>query len=127
MQANRDNSLFLRTVKGGHFLWPIEHGSHCSCCLSWRVKQSSLAASDLDTQAFAASLGEVDGVELAALDLVQHGLAGDAEVAGGVAEEKPTVGCLGPDAVAGLLVDADLPGAPGVSCSPVTKPSRSHR
>jgi len=113
MQANRDNSLFVRKVKDAHWLWPIEHASHCSCCLSWRVKQSSLAASDLDTQAFAASLGEVDGVELAALDLVQHGLAGDAEVAGGLAEGQPAVGCLGPDAVAELLVDADLPGCSG--------------
>jgi hypothetical protein len=95
-----------------YFLF-VEHASHCSCCLSWRVKQSSLAVSDLDTRAFAASLGEVDGVELAALGLVQHGLAGEAEVAGGVAEGQPAVGCLGPDAVAGLLVDADLPGCCG--------------
>jgi len=95
------------------YVMTVEHASHCSCCLSWRVKQSSLAASDLDTQAFAASLGEVDGVELAALDLVQHGLAGDAEVAGGLAEGQPAVGCLWPDAVAELLVDADLPGCSG--------------
>jgi DDE_Tnp_1-associated/Transposase DDE domain len=99
--------------RGADYVMTVEHASHCSCCLSWRVKQSSLAASDLDTQAFAASLGEVDGVELAALDLVQHGLAGDAEVAGGLAEGQPAVGCLGPDAVAELLVDADLPGCSG--------------
>ncbi|MGH3122602.1 MAG: hypothetical protein ACRDND_16470, partial [Streptosporangiaceae bacterium] len=113
MQANRDNAAFLRKVKNAHYLWPVEHASHCSCCLSWRVKQSSLAVSDLDTQAFAASLGEVDGVELAALDLVQHGLAGDAEAGGGLAEGQPAVGRLGPDPVAELLVDADLPGCSG--------------
>jgi DDE_Tnp_1-associated/Transposase DDE domain len=99
--------------RGADYVMTVEHASHCSCCLSWRVKQSSLAASDLDTQAFAASPGEVDGVELAALDLVQHGLAGDAEVAGGLAEGQPAVGCLGPDPVAELLVDADLPGCSG--------------
>ncbi len=64
----------------------------------------------LDTEPFAASLGEVDGVEFAALDLVQHGLAGDAEVGGGLAEGQPAVGGPGPEAVAELLVDADLPG-----------------
>ena len=109
----RANLDWLVTKKKAHCIAVVEHASHCSCCLSWRVKQSSLAASDLDAQAFAASLGEVDGVELAALDLVQHGLAGDAEVAGGLAEGQPAVGCLGPDAVAELLVDADLPGCSG--------------
>jgi hypothetical protein len=101
------------TGRGADYVMTVEHASHCSCCLSWRVKQSSLAASGLDTQAFAASPGEVYGVELAALDLVQHGLAGDAEVAGGLAEGQPAVGCLGPEPVAELLVDADLPGCSG--------------
>ena len=110
MQANRDNALFLRKAKKAHYLWPVEHASHCSCCWSWRVKESSLAVSGLDTEPFAASLGEVDGGELAALDFVQHGLAGDAEAGGGLAEGQPAVGGLGPDPVAELLVDADLPG-----------------
>ncbi len=86
MQANRDNALFLRKAKNAHYLWPVEHASHCSCCWSWRVKESSLAVSGLDTEPFAASAGEVDGGEFAALDLVQHGLAGDAEAGGGLAE-----------------------------------------
>jgi hypothetical protein len=95
-----------------YFLF-VEHASHCSWCRSWRVKQSSLAGFGLDTEPFAASAGEVDGVELAALDLVQHGLAGDAEAGGGLAEGQPAVGGLGPDPVAELLVDADLPGCSG--------------
>src|ERR1035441_10469519 len=95
---------------GAHYVMTVEHASHCSWCLSWRVKESSLVVLGLDTEPFAASLGEVDGVELAALDLVQHGLAGDAEVGGGLAEGQPPVGGLGPEAVAELLVDADLPG-----------------
>src|SRR5256714_7401169 len=95
------------------YVMTVEHASHCSCCWSWRVKESSLAVFGLDTEPFAASAGEVDGVELAALDLVQHGLAGDAEAGGGLAEGQPAVGGLGPDPVAELLVDADLPGRPG--------------
>src|ERR1039457_4472094 len=95
-----------------YFLF-VEHASHCSCCWSWRVKESSLAVSGLDTEPFAASAGEVDGGELAALDLVQHGLAGDAVAGGGLAEGQLAVGCLGPDPVAELLVDADLPGCSG--------------
>jgi hypothetical protein len=113
--AQRETAAYLAGPEdegglGADYFLFVEHASHCSCCLSWRVKESSLAVFDLDTQAFAAPAGEVDGVEFAALDLVQHGLAGDAEVAGGLAEWQPAVGCLGPDAVAELLVDADLPG-----------------
>ena len=99
--------------RGADYVMTVEHASHCSCCRSWRVKQSSLAVSGLDTEPFAASAGEVDGVEFAALDLVQHGLAGEAEAGGGLAEGQPAVGGLGPDLVAELLVDADLPGRPG--------------
>jgi hypothetical protein len=99
--------------RGADYVMTVEHASHCSCCLSWCVKQSSLVAFDLDTQAFAASPGEVDGVELAALDLVQHGLAGGTEAGGGLAEGQPAAGGLGPDPVAELLVDADLPGRSG--------------
>jgi Transposase DDE domain len=109
LHAQREHATWLHE-HGAHYLVTVEHASHCSCCLSWRVKQSSLAAFDLDTQAFAASPGEVDGVELAALDLVQHGLAGGTEAGGGLAEGQPAIGCLGPYAVAELLVDADLPG-----------------
>jgi hypothetical protein len=101
------------TGRQADYVMTVEHASHCSCCLSWRVKESSLAGFDLDTEAFAASAGEVDGVEFAALDLVQHGLAGDAEAGGGLAEGQPAVGCLGLDPVAELLVDADLPGCSG--------------
>src|SRR6266700_739820 len=95
------------------YVMTVEHASHCSWCWSWRVKESSLAVSGLDAESFAAAAGEVDGVEFAALDLVQHGLAGDAEAGGGLAEGQPAVGGLGPDHIAELLVDADLPGCSG--------------
>ncbi len=68
---------------------------------------------DLDAEAFAASGGDVDGVDLAALDLVQHGLAGDAEHLGGLAEGQPAGGDVRLDAVAQGLVDADPPGRAG--------------
>src|SRR6266704_2232639 len=99
--------------RGAGYVMTVEHASHCSWCWSWRVKESSLAVSGLDAESFAASAGEVDGVEFAALDLVQHGLAGDAEAGGGLAEGQPAVGGLGPDHMAELLVDADLPGCSG--------------
>jgi hypothetical protein len=68
LHTQAETARYLVEDKKAHYLMIIEHASHCSCCLSWCVKQSSLAASELDTQAFAASPGEVDGVELAALD-----------------------------------------------------------
>ena len=123
----RANLDWLVTEKKAHYIAVVEHASHCSWCWSWRVKESSLAVSGLDTEPFAASAGEVDGVELAALDLVQHGLAGEAEAGGGLAEGQPAVGGLGPDLSRSCWSMRTCQGAPGVSCSPVTKPSRSHR
>ena len=77
------------------------------------VEQSSLVGFYLDTQAFAASAVDVDGLQLAALDLVQHGLSGDAEGFCGLVEAEPALGCLGLDSVAEGLVDADSPGCAG--------------
>src|SRR5208283_4331080 len=68
---------------------------------------------DLDTEALAASAGDVDRVELAALDLVQHGLPGDAEDFGGLVQRQPAVGDVGSDLAAQGLGDADLPGSAG--------------
>ena len=52
----------------------------------------------------------VDGGELAALDLVQHGLAGEPERGGGVGERQPPFGGVLADAGAQLGGDVDLPG-----------------
>ena len=68
---------------------------------------------DLDTQALAASAGDVDRVELATLDLVQHGLPGDAEDPGGLVQGQPAVGDIGADLAAQGLGDADLPRSAG--------------
>jgi hypothetical protein len=82
-------------------------------CYRGCVEQSSLIVFDLDAQAFAAAAVDVDGLQFAALDLVQHGLAGDAEGLCGLAEGQPAVGDRGPDFVPEGLVDADVPGGTG--------------
>ena len=72
-----------------------------------------LVGFDLDTEPFAASAVDVDGLQLAALDLVQHGLSGDAECLGGLVEAEPALGHLGSDPITQGLVDADAPGCAG--------------
>jgi hypothetical protein len=62
--------------------------------LSGCVEQSRLIVFDLDTHAFAASAVDVDCGEFAALDLVQHGLAGHAEGFGGGSERSGTSGWM---------------------------------
>jgi len=61
----------------------------------------------------------VDGLEFAALDPVQHRLAGDAQDLGSLIEADPTFRDLRHDTTAQIIGDADVPGAAGVSCSPV--------
>ena len=72
-------------------------------------KESSLGLKDLDSQALAAAGGDVDGVSLFALDLVQHGLAGDAECLRGLVERQIAVGDVGNEACPGLVGEADPP------------------
>src|ERR1700691_916085 len=69
-----------------------------------------LVGFDLDTEPFTASAVDVHGLQLAALDLVQHGLSGNAERHGGLVEAEPAVGYLGSDPITQGLVDADAPG-----------------
>jgi hypothetical protein len=108
LHAQREHAAYL-AGRGAHYLLIVEHGAHCSCLSAGCVKQSRLAVFYLDTQALPAALGDLDCVELAALDLVQHGLAGDPEDLGGCGECDPAGRGLGCDAVAELLVDADAP------------------
>ena len=108
MHAQRGHATYL-AGRGAHYLFTVEHGAHCSRLSAGCVKQSRLAVFYLDTQALPTALGDLDRVELAALDLVQHGLAGDPEDLGGGGEGDPACGGLGCDAVAELLVDADTP------------------
>ena len=70
----------------------LDAWSHCSLADCWGFEQGVLWRWRLDTQAFPASGAGEDGAELAALDLVQNGLAGDAERSAGVVEGEPAVG-----------------------------------
>lgn len=82
---------------------------------------------NVDGEAFAASAGDVDRFEFAALDLVQHGLAGAAERAGGVGEREIAVGDVGHEASADLVGELVRQGADGALCSPGSRPSLSQR
>jgi len=73
------------------------------------VEQSRLVEFYVDTHAFSASAVDVDGLQSAALNLVQHGLSGHAQRFGCVVEAEPALGCLGLDFVAESLVDTDSP------------------
>ena len=50
------------------------------------IKQSSGLVGNPDSEAVSPSIRDLDGVQLAALDLVQNGLASDAESLGGLIE-----------------------------------------
>ena len=70
----------------------LDAWSHCSFADCAGLEQPVLGGWHLDTQAFPASGAGQDGAQFAALDLLQYGLAGDAERLGGVAEGDPSVG-----------------------------------
>ena len=61
-------------------------------CSLWALEEAVWRGGDLDAQAFPASGAGQDGVQLAALDLLQYGLAGGAEGLAGVAEGNPAAG-----------------------------------
>jgi transposase, IS5 family len=56
---------------------------------------------------------DIDGGELAALDLVQYGLSGDAERVGGRGERQPPVGCVLANGARSSGVSRICHGAPG--------------
>jgi hypothetical protein len=55
----------------------------------------------------------VDGAQLAAVDTLQHGLAGDAESRGGDLDRDPACGGVVGDEIADRRGEADLPGSAG--------------
>jgi hypothetical protein len=65
----------------------------------------------LDAESAALALGDVDGVAVAAADLVEDGLAGEAGVCGGVGEADVARGDVGAEAPAGVVVEDDAPGS----------------
>jgi hypothetical protein len=74
------------------------------------TKESKVGGENFDAKAASAALGDVDGSPLAALDLMQHGLARDAEAFGGLGERNEPVGNGGHEAAADLVAQADPPG-----------------
>jgi hypothetical protein len=68
---------------------------------------------DLYSQAFSSSGADVDGLELAALDTLQDGLAGDAEGEGGFEHREPAFGGVVDEQGAQFVGHADAPGGAG--------------
>jgi Reverse transcriptase (RNA-dependent DNA polymerase) len=70
----------------------LDASTHCSFrSLSWS-EQPVLGCRGFDTQAFSASGADVDSAELALLDTVHDGLAGDAVCEGGFEHREPALG-----------------------------------
>jgi hypothetical protein len=69
----------------------------------------------------------LDGGEFAALDLVQHGLAGDAERLGGRVECHEPSGTAGTNRARISSARRIRQGAWAVVCSPGSRPARSQR
>src|SRR3954447_21726482 len=86
---------------------------HSASPCSRVVQKVQGGGGDLDSEPFALALGDVDGVELAALDLVQHGLAGAAEHPGGVLERQVVGRNVGDEARADVVGETDAPGGAG--------------
>src|SRR5207247_7927279 len=57
----------------------LESSPHCRSTHGGGVEQAGFGLWDQYSQAFSASVADVEGLQVAALDTLQHGLAGDAE------------------------------------------------
>jgi len=87
--------------------------SHCLRVHGGGLEEGVFGFWDPDSQAFSASVADVDGVEVAALDTLQHGLARDAEDPHRVDDRDVAGGCVLDEQRAQLVVDADAPGCAG--------------
>jgi len=93
----------------------LEPSSHCLCVHGGGVEEGGFGCWDVYSQAFSASVADVDGLQFAALDTLQHGLARDAERDGCFEHRQPAGGSVFDEQGAELVVDADPPrGAGGV-------------
>ena len=91
----------------------LEPSSHCRSAHGGGVEEGGFGGWDQYSQAFSASVADVDGLQLAALDTLQHGLAGDAERDGRFEHRQPAFGCLLDEPGAQIVGDADAPGRAG--------------
>ena len=78
--------------------------------LSSLIKQSSVRVGHLDSQALSSSAEDLEGVKLAALDLMQNGLAGGYEPLCGFGQRQVVVGDVGHEPGADLVGQPDPPG-----------------
>jgi N-terminal domain of reverse transcriptase/Reverse transcriptase (RNA-dependent DNA polymerase) len=89
--------------------------SYCQRVHGGGVEQGCFGLWGQYSQAFSASVADVEGLQLAALDTLQHGLAGDAEDSHRVDDRHVAGGRVLDEQRAELVVDADPPrGAGGV-------------
>src|SRR6266542_2406546 len=91
----------------------LDASSHCSSCSLSGSEQAVVGGGWLDMQAFSASGADVDGLELAAFDTLQQGLAGDSVGEGGFQHGQPAVGGVVDEHGAQVVVQADAPGGAG--------------
>ena len=87
---------------------PSEH-FHTALLAVVIVEQSSGDTLDLNPQAFPPSVDDLDGVQLAALDLMQNGLAGTPEPLGGVIRSQVAIGHVGDEPGTNLVGEPDPP------------------
>src|SRR5215217_5910278 len=90
----------------------LEPSSHCLRVHGRGVEQPVVGRNP-DSQALSAALADVDGLQLAALDTLQHGLAADAEGSHRVDDRDVAGGRLVDEQRAELVVDADPPRSAG--------------
>src|SRR5918996_933684 len=109
VEANRGRDWVLDADIKACFDAPL----HCPFCCWCVVEEAGIGRIHLDSQAFSASGADVDGFELAALDTLQHGLAGHAQSMGGLEHRQPAGWGFVDEAVAQLVGHADAPGGAG--------------
>ena len=105
----------------------LESSSHCRSTHGGGVEEGGFGVWDQYSQAFSSSVADVDGLQLAALDTLQHGLAGNAERDGGFEHRQPAFGGFFDEPWRSWSLTRIRQGAPGVSCSPAMNPSLSQR
>jgi hypothetical protein len=112
-QAVKGKSPKRRWVLDADLAGALEPSSHCLRVHGGGVEQAGFGLWDQYSQAFSASVADVEGLQLAALDTLQHGLAGDAEDAHRVDDRHVAGGRVFDEQRAELVVDADPPGRAG--------------
>ena len=91
----------------------LEPSSHCQRVHGGGVEQGRFGWWDQYSQAFSASVADVEGLQLAALDTLQHGLARNAEGSHRVDDRDVSGGGVFDEQGAELVVDPDSPRGTG--------------